>query len=344
MTDKAMTAPNALSKLRGAVGRFFAVRESVIFVTLLFSYGLVWFLSPIFRTMDNHVTILRQISQIAVLSIGQTMVILSGGIDLSQGPVAALVGMLCGWSIRYWGFSPGLAIALGLLAGVACGALNAAIVTRLRFEPAVATLASSSLITGVMYYLTKGRTVYGLPAAFNWLGGADIGLVPVSFIAMVVLYLIMHFVLTQTRFGRHIHIIGCNKDAARLAGIDVERIQVGVYMFSSFFAALTGIMLTGRTTTAVTTMGSGLMLPTIAAAVIGGTSLAGGVGSMAGTLMGTSIMAILRNAIVVLHLNIYWQDGVAGIVTVIAVVIDQLRQGTLSLESLLPRKRHVRSP
>jgi len=123
----------------------------------------------------------------------------------------------------------------------------------------------------------------------------------------------------------------------------VERIQVGVYMFSGFFAAVTGIMLTGRITSAVVVVGNGLMLPTIAAAVIGGTSLSGGVGSMAGTLMGTSIMAILRNAIVVLHLNIYWQDGVAGIVTVIAVVIDQLRQGTLSIESLLPRKRRVGS-
>ncbi len=343
MTDKAMTKPGALTKLRGAIVRFFAARESIIFVMLLLSYGFVWLISPIFRTADNHATILRQVSQVAILSIGQTMVILSGGIDLSQGPVAALVAMVCGWAIRYWGFSPVVAIGMGLLLGILCGALNAAIVTRLRFEPAVATLTSSSLFMGVMYFLTKGVTVRSLPAAFNWLGGADIGLIPVSAVVMLILYVVMHFVLTQTRFGRHIFIIGCNKEGARLAGIDVERIQVGVYMFSGFFAALTGIMLAGRMTAAVAILGSGLMLPTIAAAVIGGTSLSGGAGSMAGTLMGTIIMAILRNAIVVLHFNIYWQDGVAGIVTVIAVLIDQLRQGTLSLENLLPRRGQVKS-
>jgi ribose transport system permease protein len=294
----------------------------------------MWIVSPTFRLPFNQISILRQMTIVAVLAIGQTLAIVSGAFDLSQGAIAAMVGMLAGTAIKSWGWPPLAGVAFGLAMGVASGFFNALIITGLRFEPVVATLASSSIFAGMMYGITKGLSVVDLPPAFTWLGSGDLGPLPVAVIVMFLLYLVMHFVLTNSVLGRHIFLVGSNKEAARLAGISVERTQFTIFIISGFLSGLAGIMLVGRISAALPSMAVNLMMPTVAAAIVGGTWLSGGVGSMAGTLMGAAIMAIIRNAVVVLKVDIYLQDFVIGVATLLAVVMDLFRRGALSLDLL----------
>ncbi len=326
--------PSASKPARNPFRRFLGIRESAVFLVLAVMYVVMWFVSPVFRARFNQVSILSQMAVFAVLAIGQTMVIVSGGFDLSQGPIAALAGMLSALSIKSWGWSPLVGIGFGLLIGLLCGIFNGVIITRLQFEPVVATLAASSIYSGIMYSMTKGNTVVDLPAQFTWLGSGDLGPLPAGVVLMFVLYALMQFVLTTSEFGRHVFLIGSNKEAARLAGINVERTQFGIFLTSALVASLGGIMLAGRISAAQPQMGANLMLPTVAAAIVGGTWLTGGVGSMFGTLMGAAIMAVLKNAIVVLRVNIYLQEFVVGLVVVAAVLIDQIRRGNLSLNFL----------
>ncbi len=339
--SKQTTHSSLSSRLLSKVKSFFSIRESAVFAVLLLAYVIMWAISPPFRTLNNHITILKQMTVVAVLAFGLTVVYISGGFDLSQAGIATLVGMLSGWAVSIWHWPSWLAIVFGLLLGALCGMFNALLIMRLRIEPAVVTLASSSIFMGIMYFWTKGLTISNLPRAYNWLGAASFGPVPVAVVVMFVLAVVLQWMLSRTVFGRHIFLLGNSKEAARLAGVQVERTLFGIYTIGGFVSGLAGIILSGRISASVTNMAAGMLTPTVAAVIIGGTWLSGGVGSMAGTLMGSAIMAILRNAIVVLQVDIYLQEGVVGVVTVLAVLMDLFRRKRLTLQMFLPKKRQA---
>ena len=312
--------------LRGA----FAFRESGVLLALVTFSVVIAIISPPFRTQYNITSILKQISVTAIVAMGQTLVIVSGAFDLSQGAVAGLAAMISALAVHAWGFSPLLAIIVGLGVGTTCGLANGVLAARFRLHPIVLTLATSAVFQGLNYFITRGNPIVGLPESFLWIGRGVIGPIPAPVFLMFVVSILMHLVLTRTVIGLRVLMIGGNAEAARLIGVHVNRVRVVIFSMSGFLAALGGIVIVGRVGNALSTIGQDLLFPVVTAAIIGGTLLSGGVGSMAGTLMGAGLAGIVKNALVLLQFNLFLQDIAQGLMVLIALLIDQFRRGELS--------------
>lgn len=321
------------------IKNLFAFSESGVLLALVVFSTAMYIMSPVFRQPYNMTIILKQISVTAVVAMGQTLVITSGGFDISQGSIVGLVAMLTGASWQRWGLPPVVAIFVGLGIGSACGLFNGVLSARLALHPMVVTLATGTVYMGFNYFVTKGRPIVRLSEGLLWLGSGKVGGFPVLFLVALVVTILMYILLTRTLFGLRVRMIGGNRDAARATGINVERIWIVTYTISGFLSALGGIIMLGRLRNAVPEMGSELLFPVVTAVIIGGTAFEGGVGTMLGTLMGTGIMGIVRNAMVVLEFDIYIQDAAHGGFVVLALVIDQFRRGRLSWARLIGRER-----
>ena len=275
---------------------------------------------------------LRSMSTIGIMAIGMTMVIVSGGIDLSVGSVAAVSAMVTARQMSYAGWSPWLAFFTGIVVGLMCGAVNGLVITRLRVPPFIATLGMYSVARGLTFAASwglQGSVASNIPMRdpqVNFLGGGYIGVVPFSVIEMAILVVVATLFLSQTVLGRQIYALGSNEQAARLSGVRVSRVRLFVYTLTGGAAALAGIMSAGLLKSAMTNLGTGTELDVIAAAVIGGASLAGGEGTVLGAIIGAAIMAVIRNAFVLLKMPIYMQNITIGVVIVMAVVLDQFRK------------------
>lgn len=291
-------------------------------------------LSDRFLTADNAWNILRQISVNLCLSIGMTLVILAGGIDLSVGAVLGLAGALAagllknGLALPPLGvaleFTPSGAILVGVLAGAVAGWGNGVAITRFRLPPFVATLGMLSIARGFTMLWTGGFPITGLGDSFGRLGtGAWLGM-PVPVWIMVALTLVFVVVTKRTRFGRHLYAVGGNERAARLTGLNVERIKVGVYTLAGALAGVAGLIVTARLDSAQPNAGLGYELDSIAAVVIGGTSLSGGRGSVAGTVLGCLIIGVLNNGLFLLNVSPFWQQVIKGVVILLAVALDKM--------------------
>ena len=339
MTSPAVSKKNWVAKFRSA----FAFRESGILLALIVLVVVLSIVSSAFRNPNNLMTIVKQISVVAIVAMGQTLVIISGGFDLSQGSIAGLAAIASAIAASRWGWPAIVAILFGVALGAACGFFNGLLITRLRLHPVVVTLATSSIFMGLNFIQTEGIPVTGVPESFLWIGkgNLELGLVriPVPIIAMALSALVMHYVLTQFVFGRRIFLIGSNKEAARLAGVNLERILLGIFTLSGLLAGFGGVIMVGRVGSGLPLIGSDMLLPVVAASVIGGTLLSGGVGSMAGTVMGAAVMGVLRNALVVLRFNVFYQDVVLGFAVLLAVVIDQIRRGGLTFGHVFRGRR-----
>ena len=332
-----MTTPTVSRKdLAARLKRLFAFRESGIVLALVVLVVALSIISPAFRNPYNLMTIVKQISVIAIVAMGQTLVIISGGFDLSQGSIAGLAAIASAIAASRWGWPAVVSILFGVGLGAGCGFVNGLLITRLRLHPVVVTLATSSIFMGLNFILTEGTPVTGVPESFLWIGKGNLVIgairIPIPIVAMVLTALVVHYVLTRFVFGRRIFIIGSNKEAARLAGVNPERILLGIFTLSGLLAGLGGVIMVGRVGSGLPLIGADMLLPVVAAAVIGGTLLSGGVGSMAGTVTGAAIMGVLRNSLVVLRFNIFYQDVVLGLAVLLAVVIDQIRRGGLRLK------------
>ena len=338
MTETQTPSPNRPTA-RARIRELMAHRESGVFLALVIFFVLMYTVSPIFRSPFNLTTILRQISVTSILAMGQTLVIVSGAFDLSQESIAGLAAMVTARLWKVYGFAPHFAIAGGLIVGVICGFLNGILAARFRLHPIVMTLATGAVFLGVNFYITRGESIVGLPDGLTFLGQGRIFRVPALVILMFVVAILMHFMLTRTLFGLRVRMIGGNLKASQDVGMNVERIRIGIFTLSGFLSALGGIVLLGRVGNAVPQIGQGLLFPVVTAAIVGGTLLTGGVGSMAGTLIGAAIMGITRNALVVLQLSIYLQDIVQGALVVVALLIDQFRRGELTWRIILGRDR-----
>jgi ribose transport system permease protein len=287
-----------------------------------------------FLTVDNGLNVLRQISINVCLSLGMTLVILSGGIDLSVGSVLALSGAVAAGLLKNGLALPAFnallqftvfgAIVAGLIVGVALGTFNGLMITRLNLPPFVATLGMLSIARGLTMLWTGGFPVTGLGSSFGVMGTGQWLGVPMPVWIGAALVTIFVIVTRRTRFGRHIYAVGGNERAALLSGLIVNRIKLLVYALGGGLAAVAGLLVTSRLDSATPNAGSGYELDSIAAVVIGGTSLDGGRGSVWGTVLGCLIIGVLNNGLVLLEVSPFWQQVIKGGVILAAVAIDKL--------------------
>ena len=325
-TDQDHNAPGSLhSRLLAEAGKLFQVREFNILIALVVVGALISLYTPYFLTTNNLMGVFRAFSLTAIMSIGMVMVIITGGIDLSVGSamgLASLVTALC-FSM---GYPTELCIAAGLGVGLIFGLCNGLLITFIGLPPFIATLGTLSIGRGLMYMITRGVPVTPeTPEAFAILGQGYLGPVPVPVIIMVVLMLVFAVIMRRTRFGRHVYATGGNEHAARLSGVKVDRIKLSVYVLSSTIAALAGVIGFSRYLSAEPASGFGSELDVIAAAAIGGASLAGGAGSVTGAVIGAALVGVIANGVVLLNINTYAQQAITGGVILIAVSLDVLR-------------------
>ncbi|MEU3019010.1 substrate-binding domain-containing protein [Nocardiopsis sp. NPDC007018] len=282
-------------------------------------------LSGDFLTAQNLLNVGVQAAVIAVLAFGVTFVIIAGGIDLSVGSVAALSATVLAFLATVEGVPVWLALPLAAATGAACGLVNGALVAYGKLPPFIATLAMLSVGRGLSLVISEGSPI-ALPDSVAALGGSIGGWLPVPVLIMVVMGLITAVILRRTFTGRAMYAIGGNEEAARLSGIRVQRQKLGIYALSGLFAAVAGVILASRLASAQPQAAQGYELDAIAAVVIGGASLAGGVGTAFGTLIGALILAVLRNGLNLLSVSAFWQQVVIGVVIALAVLFDTLRR------------------
>jgi ribose transport system permease protein len=315
-----------------AVRRAFASRESWVLAALLVLCAGMSLASPYFLTVRNLFNVLQGMSTIGIMAIGMTMVLVSGGLDLSVGSILAVGAVLTARLMTYSGLNPWLAVLCGLLAGLAFGLVNGLLVTRVRIVPFIVTLGTLSIGRGMAYLLATGiaggvaSNVPMRDPGVAWLGAGYVGVVPVPVIIMVVLASGAGLFLGNTVLGRQIYAVGSNARAARLSGVAVDRVQLFTYAITGVLCALAGVISAGLLSTAGTNLGQGVELDVIAAAVIGGTSLQGGEGTVHGALFGAAIIAVVRNAFVLVGLPLHFQTMIIGAVILLAVGIDRVRR------------------
>ena len=310
----------------------FKSREMSVLVALILLIVFMAFASPYFLEPQNIFNVLRNMSTISIMAIGLTMVIVSGSIDLSVGSVLAMSAMLTARLMVEQGLNPWLAVVVGLAAGAAMGAINGLLITRVKVNPFIATLGMMSVARGLTYLFASGlasSVASNIPMkdeGIGFLGAGYIGPVPFPVIEMVVFVFLATLFLKNTVLGRQIYGVGSNERAAMLSGVNVSGVRMFCYTLTGFLAAYAGIMTAGLLSTSATNAGIGTELDVIAAAVIGGASLSGGEGTAYGAAIGAAIMAVLRNAFVLLGLPTYLQTISIGVVIVLAVALDGLRR------------------
>jgi ribose transport system permease protein/inositol transport system permease protein len=272
--------------------------------------------------------VLIQIAINALLAIGMTFVIISGGIDLSVGSVAALAGIVVTALIKHYPTNTPMMyviIIFSVLAvGIACGGISGLVIAKLNVEPFIATLAMLSIARGFAFVYTQSKPIFGLPQSFNWIGQGYIGPIPVIVLIMIFCLAIAHIVLSKTCFGRYIYAIGSNEEVAKLCGINVARVKFIVYVISGVLSSLGGVVLASRLATGQPAAASGYELNAIAAVVLGGTSLSGGKGGIGKTIIGIMTIGVINNGLSLLRISSYWQSITMGLIIMIAVILDKI--------------------
>lgn len=279
-----------------------------------------------FLNLNNIMNIVNQASINAIIAIGASMVILTGGIDLSVGSVVGFVGIFLAMNLKN-GMSIPLAIVLCLLCGVLIGLFNGVLVSYGKVPAFIATLGSMQAVRGMAQIINGGQAVSGFPLEIGAVMKTRLfGVVPIGVLYVIVFYAIMVLVLSYTKFGRRICALGGNPHAARLSGIKVKRLEVSVYVISGVFAAFAGVMLLGRLLYADPSAGNSYEMDAIAAAVIGGISMSGGKGRLANTVVGAIILATLTNGLQIMNVATYYQTVITGLVVIVAVFADKQKE------------------
>lgn len=283
--------------------------------------------TPHFLTVNNVINIGVQAATVAILAFGMTFVIVTAGIDLSVGSVAALGGMVSAYSFSELGLPGWITLFIGLLCGLAAGAICGIAIAYGKLPAFIATLAMMSIARGATLVIADGAPIPSAPAV-NWMGSNIEGL-PVPILMMALAGFVCWFILSRTVLGRSMYAIGGNIEAARLSGLPVKRILISVYALCGLFAGLAGLVMTGRLASAQPQAGVSYELDAIAAVVIGGASLAGGNGKATGTLIGAILLAVIRNGLNILNVSSFWQQIVIGLVIALAVGFDVIRNKTI---------------
>lgn len=297
-------------------------QEFILLVVLLVLGTIFSLLTDTFLTIPNILNVLLQISIIAILGFGVTIIIISAGIDLSLGSVMALVGM--GTAAILTSSTPSIFLAIlgGLLIGGIVGFINGITVAYIHLPAFIATLAMMSIARGVALVVTNAIPIYNLPESFLFLGSGFLWGVPTPIYVMISLYFILDFILRKTKFGRYTYAIGGNEEATRLSGINIKRYKLLVYVVGGICTGVAGILFTARLGSGQPTAGVGYELDAITAAILGGTNLFGGSGNLIGTLIGAFVMGVINNGQALLNISSYVQNIVRGIIVILAVGIS----------------------
>jgi simple sugar transport system permease protein/ribose transport system permease protein len=316
----AETQPSAGSRFR-IVG----IRELGIFTALLLICITLSIASPYFLVASNLLNVSRQMATIAIMAVGMTYLIIARDFDLSVGSTYGLTGIVAGLLVLNVGIDVWVAVPIVLIFGMLIGLFNGTLVAVVGIPSFIVTLGTLSILRGAALILSGGRPVSDLPPSsfFEVFAGEFYG-VPAQTLWMVLILVIAGFALAKTKFGYHVYATGGNPRAARLMGINTRRVRIINFMIAGFLAAFGGIMALAFLNTVPPTAGTALELDIISAVVIGGTALAGGVGSILGTFLGAAIMAVVRNGLVMLGISAYWQQAAIGTVIVVAVTLDVL--------------------
>lgn len=295
-----------------------------VFIVFLGLCAILSLISDNFLTASNIFSVARAFSYVAIMAIGMTMVIITQGIDLSVGSIFGFAGVVTAFAFAKMGLSLPISIILGLIGGVTCGFMNGILITRANLPPFIATLGMLSVARGLSYAITSGFPIQ-MPKSYNVIGQGTLSGVPLPVIYMLILAVVFSVLLNRTVLGRRIYALGGNEEASRISGIDVNKIKLIVYSLSGLLSAIAGLVTMARLGVAQSTAGLGYEMDVIAAVIIGGASLSGGKGTIAGTIIGAALMGVLRNGLVLLNVSAYWQQTVIGLVIITAVTLDQLR-------------------
>jgi len=312
--------------LRERVLKILRIREGGVLLALVVLGLLLTLGTSKFLTPYNLGIVVRQIAFVATVAMGQTLVLLTGGIDLSVGSVAGLCSILGAMLMTATGADPYLCALVAVLLGGLLGAVNGVLVAYLGVNAFIATLASGEVFAGLILVITQGYPVTGIPERFGFLGRGTLAYLPVPAVIMIVAAVLLSFFLGRIPHGRNIYAVGGNESAARLAGINVGLVKVSVYALSGLFAALAGMMFVSRANAGQPTIGPSWLLPSITAAILGGTSLVGGEGTMLGTIIGATLMGVLANGIILMDISPYWERVIIGAVVITAVLVDLFRE------------------
>lgn len=293
----------------------------IIFVVICIVFGLA---QPSFASWSNLQNVLLQIPPLVLLALGEAFPILTSGFDLSVGSIVSATSVVFAIVDLRAGLIPG--ILAGLLIGGLLGVINGLVVSRLRINPFVATLGMLSFASGLALYITGGLPIQNLPESFSYLGSGYLGQIPVAAVVALLVFLVVWFVLERTPWGRYTYAVGGNEEAARASGVPVKRYVTLAYGMSGLLAACAAILLSSRVTSGLPTIGSGMELNAIAAVVIGGVSLRGGVGRMPGVVLGAFMLTVIQNGLDLANISSFIQQMVTGAVIVAAVLFDRLQK------------------
>lgn len=282
--------------------------------------------SPYFLDIYNIQSLIRDLAFIGMIGIAQSLLLLIGELDLSVGKVASLCGILSGMMMVTYGMNPWLSLVIALACGIIFGAINGLIITKLRLNAMVATIGMQGVYGGINLVLTKGKAITGIPEVIYFLGKGNLGPIPIPFIFCLVVLVLILFLVKKTKTGRYIYAIGNSREAARILGINVDRIRVLIYSIVGFISALAGILYVARLGSSQSAIGENWPMNSIASSVIGGVALTGGIGNPAGALIGAAIISIIQNMIVLYGVNVYWQSAVSGFVVVIAISFSSISE------------------
>lgn len=301
------------------------VNRYAIGIVLVVFIGLLEIFVPSFRSVGNVQNILLQTSINSLLAVGATLIILTGGIDLSVGSILGFAGIVAALLGKAPGSGPFLvALAAGVGTGLALGAINGSLVAFVRIPPFVVTLGMMSIARSLAFVASQGQPISDLSNEFLAIGQGSLFNIPYPILISVVTFVIFGIVLARTRFGRYIYAVGGNEEAAIVSGVDTRAIKLAVYSLSGLLAGLGGVVLAARATAGISTNGEGYELTAIAAAVIGGTSLSGGRGSLLGTVAGVLIIGIMVNSLDLLNISPFYQGLIQGTIIIGAVAIDAI--------------------
>ncbi|MBR3188900.1 MAG: ribose ABC transporter permease [Lachnospiraceae bacterium] len=285
-------------------------------------------IQPAFRTSSNIINILQQVTVIAVLALGESLVIFLGRIDISVGSVVALAGIVMGKVIIEAGLPSIVGIIIALALGAACGCFNGVMIAKFRLQPMIATLAMMSMARGAALTIADGNTITGYSNGFRWISVGTIPgtSIPVQILFMILLYIVFWYIMKYRKFGRYIYSVGGNEEATRLSGIDTDKVIIAGYALCGLMAGLASYILVAKLNSAQSTAGLDYEMDAIASSVIGGASLLGGSGNLWGTFVGAIIMIVIRNGLNLMNVSSNLQKLVLGIVILIAVLADSFRQ------------------
>lgn len=307
------------------IRKIFQLEEIALLLALFAICAVVSILTPTFLSRTNIMNILRQVSLSAITGFGMAMLILLGEIDLSVGSSQALVAIVSVSILNATG-SVALAIACGLLFGAAIGLISGLLTVYGKLTSFIVTLGMMSILRGTGYVVTNAKSIRIEVPGFSTLGIGYVGIIPIPVILMVVLFFIVNFILTRTSFGREIYAVGGNKEAAKLAGLSVDRIRLIVFVISGVLTALSALILAGRVDSAQPNAGQSFEMKVISAVVLGGISMTGGIGKLTGAMIGMLILGVLSNGLTLLQVSSFWQDVCTGCITILAVFIDARRR------------------